>query len=58
MVNVGVTAAIKDAEGLIDRALVAQPEGELAEADDAPVSSTIEKESVGHHQQQQRPACG
>ena len=48
MVNVGVTAAIKDAEGLIDRALVAQPEGELAEADDAPVSSTIEKESVGH----------
>jgi len=43
-----VTAAIKDAEGLIDRALVAQPEGELAEADDAPVSSTIEKESVGH----------
>ena len=48
MVNVGVTAAIKDAEGLIDRALVALPEGELAEADDAPVSSTIEKESVGH----------
>ena len=48
MVNVGVTAAIKDAERLIDRALVAQPEGELAEADDAPVSSTIEKESVGH----------
>ena len=48
MVNVGVTAAIKDAEGLIDRALVAQPEDELAEADDAPVSSTIEKESVGH----------
>jgi len=48
MVNVGVTAAIKDAERLIDRALVAQPEGELAEADDTPVSSTIEKESVGH----------
>ena len=48
MVNVGVTAAIKDAEGLIDRALVAQPEGELVEADETPVSSTIEKESVGH----------
>lgn len=57
MVNVGVTAAIKDAGGLIDRALAAQPTGSLAEdlneadvvngGNAAEVSAT-EKESVGH----------
>ncbi len=43
----GITAAIKDAEGLIDRALVAQPEGELAEA--TLQSQAIEEVCRPHH---------
>ena len=51
MVSVGVTAAIKDAEGLIDKALAAKAQGELSEEvanASSDNSSSDEKESVGH----------
>lgn len=49
MVSVGVTAAIKDAEGLIDKALAAKAQGELSEEvanASSDNSSSDEKESV------------
>lgn len=49
LVNVGVTAAIKDANGLIDKALALKeqaPKAETKVVEEAPV--TAEKESVGH----------
>ena len=51
MVSVGVTAAIKDPEGLIDKALAAKAQGELSEEvanASSDNSSSDEKESVGH----------
>lgn len=51
MVSVGVTAAIKDPEGLIDKALAAKAEGELADEvanASSDSSASTEKESVGH----------
>ncbi|WP_417229076.1 fructose PTS transporter subunit IIB, partial [Thermophilibacter sp.] len=49
LVSVGVTAAIKDPEGLIDKALAAKAEGELtAEVANASADEVVEKESVGH----------
>ena len=49
LISVGVTAAIKDPEGLIDKALAAKAEGELAaEVANASEDETVEKESVGH----------
>lgn len=49
VVSVGVTAAIKDANGLIDKALAAKAEGELTdEVKSAGGASSDEKESIGH----------
>lgn len=51
MVSVGVTAAIKDPEGLIDKALAAKAEGELTDEvanASSDSSASTEKESVGH----------
>ena len=50
MISVGVTAAIKDPEGLIDKALAAKAEGELSEevANASSDDAAPEKESVGH----------
>ena len=53
MVSVGVTAAIKDPKGLIDKALAAKPQGaptELAEETEraSAGSPSEEKESVNH----------
>ena len=48
LISVGVTAAIKDPEGLIDKALAAKAEGELsAEVANASEDAAPEKESVG-----------
>ena len=49
LISVGVTAAIKDPEGLIDKALAAKAEGELsAEVANASADEVVEKESIGH----------
>lgn len=50
LVNVGVTAAIKDPEGLIDKALAAHAEGELSAevAGASEDTAAPEKESIGH----------
>ena len=49
LISVGVTAAIKDPEGLIDKALAAKAEGELAaEVANASDDEVVEKESIGH----------
>ena len=49
LISVGVTAAIKDPDGLIDKALAAKAEGELsAEVANASADEVVEKESIGH----------
>lgn len=50
MVSVGVTAAIKDPDGLIDKALAAKAQGEMTDAvkNAGADSGDVEKESVGH----------
>jgi PTS system fructose-specific IIC component len=50
IVSVGVTAGIKDPEGLIDKALAAKASGELTDevANSGSGNEVVEKESVGH----------
>lgn len=50
MISVGVTAAIKDPNGLIDKALAAKAKGEMTDevAGASSDDESVEKESVGH----------
>ncbi len=50
LISVGVTAAIKDPNGLIDKALAAKAQGTMSDAvvNSSSDDSGVEKESVGH----------